>query len=263
MPSIRVRGANLNYVDTGTGAETILFSHGFLMSHALFAPQIAALKSHYRCVAYDHRGQAGSEVTQTGYDMDSLAEDAEALMEALDLGPCHFVGLSMGGFVGMRLALKRPDLIRSLTLLDTSADPETHRFKYSLLGMVARILGLRVVAGQAMNTLFGETFMSDPTRATERATWQAHITSHNKPGILRALHGLLVRDGVLDRIGAITAPTFVITGEEDVATPPAQGQRLAAAIPGATFHLIPNAGHSATIEQPQAVTDLLLAALQR
>ena len=262
MPFVRVRGANLNYVDTQAGDETILFSHGFLMSQALFAPQIEALKPRYRCVAYDHRGQAGSEVTKTGYDLDSLTEDAEAVIGALDLGPCHFVGLSMGGFVGMRLALKRPDLIRSLILLDTSADPETNKMKYSALGLVARVFGLRSVAGPAMNTLFGTSYLSDPAQASARTAWRTHVTDHDKAGILRALKALIDRDGVAENLVQIDTPTLVLTGEEDVATPPEKGRKIAAAIPGAIFKLIDKAGHSATIEQPQAVTSAIAEFLE-
>ena len=137
MPKLAVNGVELDYIDVGEGAETILFSHGFLMSKDLFAPQIAALKDRYRCVAYDHRGQAQSEVTASGYDMDTVAEDAAALIEALEIGPCHIVGLSMGGFVGMRLGARRPDLVRSLVLLDTSARVDPERLKNMALGLIA------------------------------------------------------------------------------------------------------------------------------
>ena len=75
----------------------------------MFRAQIDRLKPHYRCIAYDHRGQGDSAIAPDGYDMDTLAEDAAALIVALDAGPCHFVGLSMGGFVGMRLALPGPN----------------------------------------------------------------------------------------------------------------------------------------------------------
>src|SRR5262249_22014148 len=112
MPRIVVNGANLHYEDTGPGREPIVFAHGLLWSGRMFEAQVAALKGRYRCITFDFRGQGQSEITRSGYDMDTLADDARALIEALGIAPCHFLGLSMGGFVAMRLAARRPELIR-------------------------------------------------------------------------------------------------------------------------------------------------------
>ena len=86
--------------------------------------RLALLKERSHCVAFDFRGQGQSEVTRSGYDMETLYEDAVALIEQLGCAPCHFLGLSMGGFLGLRLAAWHPELLRSLILLETSADPE-------------------------------------------------------------------------------------------------------------------------------------------
>lgn len=254
MPNITLGDVTLSYTDTGRGPETIVFSHGFLMSQDLFAPQIATLKDRYRCIAYDHRGQAGSSVPEEGYDIDTVAEDARRLIEALGVGPVHFVGLSMGGFVGMRLALRSPELLKSLVLMDTSADAEPHQLKYRALGLIAKLFGLGVVANKSMNILFGQTFMTDPARAADRATWRAHIASHDRTGVLKALRGVTDRASVHDQLGQIATPTLVLTGEEDVATVPDKGRRIASAIPGARFELISQAGHSAPVENPEVVT---------
>src|SRR3954452_757348 len=119
MPRLRVNNAELHYTDTGGGPETIVFAHGVLWDGRMFDAQVAALRDRYRCITFDFRGQGQSEVTASGYDMDTLAEDAAALIQTLGVAPCHFVGLSMGGFIGMRLAVRRPELIQSLMLLET------------------------------------------------------------------------------------------------------------------------------------------------
>jgi pimeloyl-ACP methyl ester carboxylesterase len=129
MPTRVINGAELHYEERGSGPETIVFSHGLLMSGDMFREQVEALSDRYRCVSYDHRGQARSAVTETGYDMDSLTADAAALISELGAAPCHFVGLSMGGFIGMRLAIHHRNLLRSLVLMDTSADPEPEENK--------------------------------------------------------------------------------------------------------------------------------------
>ncbi len=125
----QINGARIYYQETGSGPETIVFSHGLLMSGEMFSEQVKALSGRYRCICYDHRGQSRSEVTDSGYEMDSLTEDAAALIRELDCAPCHFAGLSMGGFVGMRLAIRHPGLLKSLVLLETTADPEPEQNK--------------------------------------------------------------------------------------------------------------------------------------
>lgn len=123
MARITVNGAALHYEDRG-GPEAVVFAHGCLLDCRMFDVQVAALQGRYRCVAFDFRGQGRSEVTRGGYDMDSLTEDAACLIRSLGCAPCHFVGFSMGGFVGMRLAARHPGLLRSLAPVGTSASPE-------------------------------------------------------------------------------------------------------------------------------------------
>ena len=255
MPFVTVNGVKLHYTDTGSGPETIVFSHGLLMSGKMFDAQVAHFSDRYRCITFDHRGQGQSEVAQDGYDMDSVARDAEALIEALDLGPVHFAGLSMGGFVGMRLALWRPELLKSLILLETSADPEPeeNQPKYRMLNFVARWFGLRVVVGQVMPIMFGQSFLNDPARAGERKLWRDRICGNDRKGIVRAVQGVIDRDGVFDDLGRIDTPTLILVGEEDVATVPLKSERICAAINGARMQVMPRAGHSATIEEPDEV----------
>src|SRR5947209_14079350 len=166
MPTIRVNGAQLHYEDTGGAGAPVVFAHGLLFSGRMFDAQVAALKGRHRCITYDARGHGQSEVTKAGYDMDSAFADAAALIEALGAAPCHFVGLSMGGFVGMRLAARRPELLRTLTLVETAADgePRWNAPKYRLLSLVARAFGYGPVAGTVMKIMFGRTFLGDRAR---------------------------------------------------------------------------------------------------
>src|ERR1700751_4244368 len=118
MPTITANGATITYSDTGApdarpDAPAIVFGHGLLFSGWMFAEQIAALRSSYRCVAIDWRGQGTTPPAAGGYDMDTLALDAAAVIDSLGCGAVHYVGLSMGGFVGLRLAARQGHLIRS------------------------------------------------------------------------------------------------------------------------------------------------------
>lgn len=265
MPTARVNGTDLFYVDTGPAAtgDTIVFSPGLLWDTSLFDAQVEALRGRYRCIAYDHRGQGRSaESPLRSIGMDLVAEDAAALIETLELAPVHFCGLSMGGFVGLRLAVRRPELLRSLMLLDTTARaerPENIR-KYRALNFLSRWFGHGIVANRVMPILYGQSTLQDPGRAAERRRWRAQIVG-NRRSIWRAVNGVIERPGVEDELSRITAPTLVMVGEEDVAQPPAEAERLRAAIVGAQLARIPGAGHSATVEQPDRVADALAAFL--
>jgi 3-oxoadipate enol-lactonase len=256
MPMLRVNGTELYYEDTGGRGSAILFSHGLFWDTSLFAPQIAALKSRYRCIAYDHRGQGRSaESDLRAIDMDTLFADAVALIEALDLKPVHLCGLSMGGFVAMRLGARRPDLVRSLLLLDTSADPEPPKNapKYRLWNWIARCFGVGPVVEATMPIMFGKSALSDPARDAERDAWRRQLRS-NRRSLWRAVNGVIGRPSVYHELSRITAPTLVIVGEEDTVTVPAKAERIAAAIAGAKLVRVPRAGHMVTLEQPEAAT---------
>jgi pimeloyl-ACP methyl ester carboxylesterase len=259
MPHLTINGVSFRYDDTGGPNPAIVFSHGLLMSSRMFAAQIDAFKHRFRCIAYDHRGQGqSSDPGGRSHDMDTCFKDAVAVIEGLDARPCHFVGLSMGGFVGMRLAARRPDLLYSLSLLETSAEPEpaANVPKYRMLAFVAQTLGTRFVVDRVMPILFGKTFMTDPAMADVRASWRREIASRPR-GIVRAVRGVIERAGVMEEITSIRVPTLVVVGDEDVATPPPKARRIHEHIPGSRLARIAKAGHSSSLEQPAAVTQVL------
>lgn len=256
MPTIQANGVELHYEDTGSGAETIVFAHGLFWDGHLFDAQVAALRDHYRCVTFDFRGQGQTPATPDGYDMETLAQDAAGLIDALGLAPVHFAGLSMGGFIGMRLAARRPELLRSLILIETSAEPEPRENlpKYRQLLSAARLVGVRPLAGRIMPIMFGRTFLRDPERADQRAAWQAKLATNKKPGILRATVGVIERPDFTPELARIHTPTLIVIGAEDAATTPEHSEHLRAHIAGAQLVSIPRAGHTSTVEEPEAVT---------
>jgi len=260
MPHLQINGASLYFEEQGTAQEAILFSHGLLWSGHMFYDQIAVLKNRYRCIAFDFRGQGQSEVTQSGYDIESLYRDAVALIEVLGCSPCHFVGLSMGGFVGLRVAIRRPDLLKSLILIESSSDPEPAENigRYRMLNFIARWMGLGVVANRVMEIMFGRKFLNDPARATLKHKWKERMVANHRIGITRAVTGVITRAGVTDQLGQIETPTLIIVGDQDVATVPAKAELMHARVPNSKLVVIPGAGHTSTVEEPVAVTDAMV-----
>lgn len=265
MPYQTVNNVNLYYEDTGAGAETIFFSHGLLWSNRMFAAQIGHLRDRYRVVAYDHRGQGRSEVTSDGYDMDTLTVDALALMNALGIERCHFAGLSMGGFVGLRLAARHPERIQSLILMETTAqaEPAENVPRYRMLSRVVKLLGTRPVKRPVMQIMFSQTFLNDPNRAAERRQWEKELLA-NRRSITRAVQGVIDRAPVLpEELARISCPTLILVGEEDVATVPAKSEYLHEHISGSYLLRIPKAGHTSSVEEPAAVNATIDDFLQK
>jgi 3-oxoadipate enol-lactonase len=202
MPIISVNGVALYYEEHGTGPQTIVFAHGLLWSCRMFGAQVALFKERYRCVAFDFRGQGQNEVTRSGYDIETLFEDVVALIEQLGCAPCHFLGLSMGGLSGLRLAARRPELLRSLILLGTSADPEPseNAAKYRQLTFVARWFGLGLVVDRVIPVMFGRAFLTDPARDQELREWRGRMSGNHRLGVTRATTGVITRQGIYNDI---------------------------------------------------------------
>lgn len=264
MPTFIRDDTTIAYTDTGApggspDAPTVVFGHGLLFSGWMFNDQVAALRDTYRCVTIDWRGQGATPPARSGYDMDTLADDAVALVEHLGTAPVHYVGLSMGGFVGQRVAARRPDLVRSLTLLDTSAEHESPRnaVEDALLAHIYLLAGITPVQRQVEKVMFGPTFLADPRSRPLIDEWIAQLHGASRIGIRNAVMGVVLRKPVLAELPHISAPTLVIVGADDVPTPVRRSQTIAEHIAGATLEIVPDAGHSSTIEQPEAVTKLL------
>lgn len=258
MPFIPINGCDYYYEihDNPLAKETIVFSHGLLWSGKMFWKQVNFFKCHYRIITYDHRGQGKSSVTNSGYDMDQLYLDTVALIEKLSLCKVHFAGLSMGGFVGLRLAARRPDLLHSLILMETSAEKEPDTFKYSILVNVVKIFGVKIVTRPVMNIMFGRKFLQDKNRAEEKFFWINELHSNSKK-VIRAVNGIITRKGVEQELKNILCPVLIMVGTQDKAAVPARAEFIHKHIPHSQLRYIEGAGHSSSIEEPEEVNQCI------
>jgi len=265
-----VNEVRLRVEEEGSGAEPVVFSHGMLRDRRMFDAQVAALRDRYRCVRYDHRGQGESESPRAAIiPMETVYDDAVALIEALGLAPCHWVGLSMGGMVGMRLAARRPDLLRSVVLLETTAERDglIVAIQGYLSLAVRKVLGprlaVKVLLEPTMRLFYGSTFRRDPDRRNDYLAERADMARKLQTTSPAVICGVLRRPPVVDELQAITLPTIVIVGDEDTPIPPEKAKRLADAIPHAGFEVVAGAGHTSSVEQPSALTALIAGFLDR
>ncbi len=264
MQTLQVNGTTIAYGDSGSppdrpDAPTIVFGHGLLFSGWMFQAQVAAFRGRYRCVTLDWRGHGSTPATTGSYDMDTLTDDAVGVINGLDVAPVHYVGLSMGGFVGQRIAARHGELLRSLTLLDTSPDPEEPAAarQDKILALAYRVVGMKPLMSKVAPLMFGPTFLADPNSKPVMDEFVQRLGHCDRGGMRKAVLAVANRDPIYDEIDRITAPTLVIVGADDTPTPPAKARRIAERVPGAQLEIVPNCGHSSTVEQPKAITELL------
>ena len=258
MAVMRVRGADLFVEDSAGSGETILFLHGFLFDGRQYEAQVDALRDRYRCVTLDFRGQGRSAPAGGGYLVEQHTSDVLAVIRRLDIAPVHLVGLSMGGFVGLRIAAREPELLRSLTLLNTSAaaHARTKFPKQLALGAVARFTGvsLPVIRSGVEAEMYGEAFRSDPIRAAEREVWRQRWAQADRASLVRTLLGFMIRPDVRDELNEVTVPTLVIAGGADASLPPRYSREIHSLIAGSRYVELPDIGHSSPVEDPEGVT---------
>jgi len=251
VPTARANGVSLHYVEAGSGPQTIVFAHGLCMDSESFRDQLRTLSDRYRVIAYDSRGHGRSEVPAGTYDMDTLTADAAAFIEAVRAAPCHFAGLSMGGMVAMRLALRRPELLQSLVLIATSADAATKRQRM-LTPIGSRIIeyfGFRPLLSEFVPSMYGRTWLG----SSAHREWATRYVLQLPRNLRYPLTVVAARKSIAAEIHTIKIPTLVMVGSEDILLPPSHAKRIAAAIEGARLVIVPDTGHLISDENPQAV----------
>ena len=257
MPKVTVNGNEYFYEEKGSGFP-VVFAHGLTFDRHMWGHQVETLSSRYRCIAYDFLGHGGSSVGQGEYSLEDEAENLHVLLGQWGASPAHLVGLSMGGMVGMRLALAHAEDVRSLALLDTSAEEEVadRRPQYEALAAAARASGPQSVVDAVAGFMFSQGFVqSQPEKV---AAFKQQFIGSNVEGIELATRAVTRRTSVLERIAEITVPTLVIVGSEDVATTSDKSQHIVERIAGARLETIAGAGHMTPIEQPERISQLLL-----
>ena len=240
-------------------APTIVFSHSLGVTSDTWDPQVTALGDSFRVVRYDARGHGRSEAPPGEYDIDMVGRDALAVLDAAAIGTAHFVGLSMGGMVGMWIGIHAPDRLGRLVLANTTPHIPLPPAVWNQRIATASTDGLATIAVQTADRWLGEEFKSSNPLGREAII--ATMRGMSAVGYAGTCALLREADQRAD-IGRIVAPTLVLTGSGDVSTPPAAAEALAAAIPHGRAAVIRGSGHLSNVERPddfnRAVREFLL-----
>lgn len=254
MPDINVNGTTLFYSDEGPkDAPVLVLSHSLFFDHKMFAHQIEHLSKTIRIVSYDDRDQGQSARSELkSIDMDTHTNDAIALIEELELGPCFFAGNSMGGFIALRLAARRPDLLKGCIALGSSGELEYKLADFSPLVEGLGAQGAEPFIDTLMYIMFGDDYIADASRASEREYWRDHMLKLG-PDIARSANGVIHRTGILDELKGCKVPTLILAGEQDHAYEVPLSENITNTVADGQMFVVPKAGHSAALEQPEIV----------
>ncbi len=259
MPIAPVNGASLHYRDAGTSRsarDAVVLLHAFPLHSGMWARQIAALEARHRVIAPDARGMGRSSVPPEALTMDVQAEDLRALLAHLRIERAAVVGLSRGGYAAFELYRRQPGLFRGLVLCDTKAAPDTAEAAAGreTFARAASERGLGWVADEMIPKLLRP--QPDPAAVKE----VRHLVGGATPaGVAACQRGMARRPDSTPTLATLACPTMFVVGEHDAGTPPAEAEKMAAAVKGARLVRIPGAGHLSNLENPAAFDAALTA----
>jgi len=247
--------------DRGDGPALVCV-HGTLMDRTMFRPQATALSDDYRVVTYDSR--ARTDRWQGPYDLADLVEDCRAVLDAVDVDSCVLAGMSMGGFVALRVALAYPERVDGLVLVDSMGEAYTEQEREEYGGLAEGVRGAdrmpAAVAEQSADLMFSERAHEQQTDLVGR--WVDRWQTYPGDAVAAEIESWRTEPGVLDDLDDVTVPALAVHGEQDQSIPPERARRTIEALPDGRMETIPGAGHPSNLERPEAVNEVLRTFLE-
>jgi 3-oxoadipate enol-lactonase len=253
-------GASLSYAEVGQGIPLILI-HGLFLDHTAFDEQIKAVEGQARIIAIDIHGHGESSVLNQPMSLDEMAEDYWDLVQQLGIQQAVWGGVSLGGMTSLRIAIRHPEAVLGLLLLNTNAAsgagkkvpsfdglnaPLTLRFLWNTQFLKAQVLKVG---------LFGRTTLE--TKPELQQIWVERMKQISSISVKHSIEAVLSAPSILEQLSSIRVPTIVAGGVEDTALPMSASQEIHKRISHSTLVEIENCGHSSSVEQPKRVSELL------
>jgi pimeloyl-ACP methyl ester carboxylesterase len=241
--------------ELGKGRRCAVFSHGFLMDRTMFNPQLRALSKQYRTVAYDSRARFGSG--NGFYDLYDLAEDCRAILDSIRVQRAILVGMSMGGWMAVRFALQHPDRVCGLVLIDSPvATAPMRQFDTTFNPLRGKATLPVDFVDWVTREMFGETTLrTNPALAVH---WRDRFLNYNGDAVYTEALSWRDRDDLSQAISAIHVPVLILHGDEDRRAPLSVVKPMLNAFPQAELAVVPRAGHTSNLENPEFVNDAML-----
>ena len=256
MPAVamlHLSDVSLYYEVHGAG-EPILFLHGLGGASRDWEAQRRRFESSYLVIAHDVCGHGQSTKPQGPYSVAQFGRHTAELIRRVVGKPVHVVGLSMGGMIAFQLAVDAPDLIRTMTIVNSG--PElVPRNLTEKLALWSRVAIVRWFGLERMGKVLAPRLFPNPDQGPERAQFLARFLTNDRDGYLATLRAL-IGWRVTPSIGAIRAPTLVVASELDY-TPPERKEEYVRLMPTAKMVVVPDAHHGLPMEDPETFNEVL------
>jgi 3-oxoadipate enol-lactonase len=254
MAFARSNGVLLHYRLAGPeGAPPLALVNSLGTDARIWDEVIERLAGEYRILSYDKRGHGLSDAPAGDYSLDDHIADLRGLLDHLRIDRLALAGVSIGGLIAQGFALKHADRLAALVLCDTAQKVGDAAFWSARIDAI-RQGGLGAIVGGIMERWFSPGFRAG--RPEDLAGWRNLFLRCDVTGYLGCCATLRDTD-LTATAGDIAAPALVVAGEHDGSTPVEMVRAAAAAIPGAQFRVIPDAGHIPSIEQPEALAAMI------
>lgn len=265
MPFATTNGVRTFYRAVGDGPPLLLIA-GNGMDHTTFDDQLPAFAEHFRCIVYDMRGIGQSDVPDEGYTTVNMAQDALALLDALDVDRAHVAGYSLGGAIAQEMAATAPERIATLSLYSSFDRPDAYlRLRYDLLLKILLETTPEIWAMFTAFSAFGDDYINANEKvvreeiARREARWHSP-GAPSKTGLAGHYRAILEHDASR-HLAAIRCPTWIAVGSQDPVTPPSYARRMHSAIAGSRLEIFPDRPHRILNFQAAPFTEQALAFL--
>lgn len=254
MAFMRANGIVLHYRVVGKAdGPTLVFLNSLGSDLRIWQEVAPAFTDRFRVVLYDKRGHGLSDAPPAPYTMDDHADDLLALLDRVQVSTAVLIGLSVGGMIAQRIAVRAPERVAALVLCDTAAKIGAPEMWVERIAAVETD-GIGSIADRILERWFTPEFRTN--RVEDYTGWKnmlVRIPAHGYSGTCAS-----IRDADLTMdAGKINVATLCVVGDQDGSTPPDLVRHTADLIPGARFEVITNAGHIPCIEQPAVLTRLI------
>jgi len=246
MPIITLDEINLYYEIHGEG-EPLLFIHGLGTSCRDRELQLDFFTQNYQVILIDVRGHGRSGKPPGPYSIPLFADDIKKLLQTLQVGPAHILGISLGGMIGFQMGINYPDMIKSLVIVNSTPELVARTLK-DHLGIWQRLLIVRFLGMRKMGEVLGDRFLPDPEQAELRKIFIERWSENDKLAYREAMKAV-IGWSVTDRLGEIRCQTLIIGADGDYFST-AEKENYVKLIPGAELLIIENSRHALPAEKP-------------
>jgi pimeloyl-ACP methyl ester carboxylesterase len=252
MEVVQANGLEIAYQRVGNGPP-LVFVHGAAEDSRIWGPQLDALADEFTVVAWDEPGAGRSSDVPAGFGIADYAKCLGALIDALELGPAHVVGLSWGGTLALELYRHRPELVATLILADTYAGWRGSLPEDEVQARVAGVRGMLAAPPGEFDVTLPGLFAGDPP--SRFVPLLREITADvRREGLITQLLVMAETDQ-RDLLPRVAVPTLLLWGELDSRSPLSVARQFEQAIPHARLVVLPGAGHVSNLEQPEQFND--------